>query len=147
PKPAWHAGRRLTSGRDGVGDDRVTRFLSPTYMRLLGYMRRYLFPYVVLAVLSMLVLSATQGAIPFLAKGFVNQIASVRNAASLHTLLLEILVLFTVRAGASFGNNYLSDYLGQKVTLDLRAELNERLQLLPLSFFNQASTAAVTSRV
>jgi subfamily B ATP-binding cassette protein MsbA len=125
----------------------MSRFFSPTYARLLRYLRRYLFPYVALAVLSMLMLSATQGAIPFLAKDLVNQISATRNAAALHTLLLAILVLFTLRALASFGNNYLNDYVGQKVVLDLRSELNERLQLLPLSFFNQTSTAAMTSRV
>jgi len=125
----------------------MTRYFSPTYLRLLKYLRRYLFPFVALAVVSMLVLSATQGAIPFLARNLVNQISTVRNPTALHTLLLEILVLFTVRAFASFGNNYLDDYVGQKVTLDLRAELNERLQLLPLSFFNQTSTGAMTSRV
>jgi subfamily B ATP-binding cassette protein MsbA len=125
----------------------MMRLFSPTYMRLLGYMRRYLFPYVTLTVISMLVLSATQGAIPFLAKDLVNQISSIRNASTLHGLLLAILVLFTLRAVASFGNNYLSDYVGQKVTLDLRSQLNERLQLLPLSFFNQSSTGAMTARV
>src|SRR5579871_696164 len=122
-------------------------YLSPTYLRLLKYLRRYLFPYVVLAVVSMLMLSATQGAIPFLAKDLVNQISTVRNATGLHHLLLAILALFTVRAIASFGNNYLNDYVGQKVVLDLRSELNQRLQALPLSFFNQTSTAAMTSRV
>jgi len=125
----------------------MTLFFSPTYARLLRYLRRYLFPYVALAVVSMLMLSATQGAIPFLARNLVNQISTVRSASALHFLLLEILVLFSLRAVASFGNNYLNDYVGQKVTLDLRSELNERLQLLPLSFFNQTSTAAMTSRV
>ncbi len=67
------------SGRDGAGDGRIMRLLSPTYMRLLAYMRRYLFPYVTLTVISMLVLSATQGAIPFLAKDLVNQISKIRN--------------------------------------------------------------------
>jgi subfamily B ATP-binding cassette protein MsbA len=121
--------------------------LSPTYLRLLKYLRRYLFPHVTLAVLSMLALSATQGAIPFLAKDVVNQISKIRNPAGLHVLLIAILALFTVRALASFGTNYLDDYVGQKVTLDLRSELNEHLQALPLSFFNQTSTGAMTSRV
>jgi subfamily B ATP-binding cassette protein MsbA len=125
----------------------MTGLISPSYIRLLKYLRRYLFPYVLLAVVSMLLLSATQGAIPFLAKRLVNEISTVRDAAALHTLLLAILVLFSLRAVASFGNNYLDDYVGQKVTLDLRSELNQRLQLLPLSFFNQTSTAAMTSRV
>ena len=96
-------------------------YVSPTYLRLLKYLRRYLFPYVTLAVLSMLALSATQGAIPFLARNLVNQISTIKNPVALHSLLLAILVLFTVRAVASFGNNYLNDYVGQKVTLDLRA--------------------------
>jgi len=123
------------------------RIFPPTYRRLLGYLRPYLFPYVALAVVVMLVLSATNGAIPFIAKGFINQLTSLKSLDNLRTLSLEILALFLVRAGANFASNYLTSYLGQKVVLDVRSELNERLQQLPLSFFNRTPTGTLVSRM
>jgi subfamily B ATP-binding cassette protein MsbA len=125
----------------------MTLFASPVYDRLLRYLRRYLFPYVLLAVIAMLILSATNGAVPFLAKRFINQLSNLRNLKTLHLLSLEILALFTVRALANFSNNYLTEYIGQKVVLDIRSQLNERLQGLPLSFFNRTPTGVLVSRV
>jgi len=121
--------------------------LSPVYRRLLRYMRPYLFPYVALSVAAMLVLSASNGAIPFIAKGFINQLTSLKNVDTLRTLSLEILALFLVRAAANFASNYLTSYLGQKIVLDIRSELNERLQQLPLSFFNRTPSGTLVSRV
>jgi subfamily B ATP-binding cassette protein MsbA len=120
---------------------------SPSYRRLLRYLRPYLFPYVALAVASMLVLSATNGAIPFIAKGFINQVTALKNLGNLRTLSLEILALFLVRAVANFAGNYLTSYLGQKIVLDLRSQMNERLQQLPLSFFNRTPTGTLVSRM
>lgn len=120
--------------------------LPPICRRLLGYLRRYLFPYVMLLVVAMLTLSASSGMVPFLAKSFINQLSGGKDLTVLRIASLEILALFFVRAGASFGSNYLSAYLEQKVVMDLRSQLNDRLQRLPLSFFNRTSTGATMTR-
>jgi len=121
--------------------------LPPTYRRLLRYLRPYVFPHLILAVAAMLVLSVSSGAIPFLAKGFINQLTSLKSLESLRSLSLAILAVFLVRAVANFGSNYLTSYLGQKIVLDVRSELNDRLQQLPLSFFNRTPTGVMVSRV
>ncbi|MGD0076829.1 MAG: ABC transporter transmembrane domain-containing protein [Candidatus Binataceae bacterium] len=123
------------------------RIFPPTYRRLLGYLRPYLFPYVALAVAAMLVLSATNGAVPFLAKVLIDKFTSLKNLDTIFTLAIEILCIFLIRAGTDFASDYLTAYLGQKVVLDLRSELNERLQRLPLSFFNRTPSATLVSRV
>ncbi|MFI5352069.1 MAG: ABC transporter ATP-binding protein [Candidatus Binatales bacterium] len=119
---------------------------SPLYRRLFGYMRRYLFPYLVLLGLSMLLLSATNGAIPFLVKGFVNQMQGAK-LAGLKILSLEVLALFLLRAAMNFVSDYLTAYVGGKLTLDIRADLNDHLQRMPLSFFNRTPTGVILSRV
>lgn len=125
----------------------MTPLSSQAYRRLLRYLRPYLFPYVVLAVATMLILSATNGAVPFLAKNFINQLAKLKDLSQLHRLSLELLALFVVRAVANFGNNYLTEYIGQKVVLDLRAQLNRRLQQMSLTFFNRTPTGVLMTRV
>ena len=115
--------------------------------RLLGYLRPYLFPRLAALVAAMLVLSATNGAIPFLARGFINQLSGLKDLATVRRLSAEILGLFLVRAAAHFLSIYLNAYLVQRITLDVRSQLNHALQRLPLSFFNRSPTGAIASRV
>ena len=118
----------------------------PLYRRMLGYLRRYLFPYVALLSAAMLMLSATNGAIPFLVKGFLNDLQGAKLAA-LKVISLEVLALFVLRAVMNFVSDYLTAYVGGKLTLDIRADLNDHLQRLPLSFFNRTPTGVILSRV
>ncbi len=122
-------------------------FTTPLYRRLFGYLRRYLFPYVIVLAIAMLALSATVGAIPLLIKRFVDQLATAHNVAALPWLSLELLALFIIRAIADFGSDYLEAYVSQRITLDLRSDLNECLQNQSLAFFNRTSTGIMMSRV
>jgi subfamily B ATP-binding cassette protein MsbA len=121
--------------------------LPPAYRRLLGYLRRYLFPQITLAVVSLLVLSATNGAIPFVAKGFLNQLSAVGSITELHALSLEILGLFLLRATASFGANYVGAWVQQRLVVDLRSDMNDRLQRMPLAFFNRTPSGTTVARM
>ncbi len=119
---------------------------SPLYRRLLGYLRRYLFPYLALLTASMLLLSATNGAIPFLVKGFLNQMQGA-TPGTLKVLSFAVLAIFLMRAAMNFVSDYLTAYVGGKLTLDIRADLNDHLQRMPLSFFNRTPTGVILSRV
>ena len=122
-------------------------FTGPLYRRLLGYLKRYLFPYVVVLLVAMLTLSVTVGAIPLLIKRFIDQLAGARNIAALPYLSFELLALFLIRALADFGSDYLEAYVSQRITLDLRSDLNQFLQNQSLAFFNRTSTGIMMSRV
>ncbi len=123
------------------------KLLTPAYRRLLAYMRRYFFPQVLLLIVTMLVLSATNGAVPFIAKKFVNQLSHFKDVEALKIISLEILGIFVLRSAAGFGRDYLSAYIGQKIVLDVRSDLNSRLQRMSLSFFNRTPTGVMMSRV
>ncbi len=118
----------------------------PVYLRLLSYLRRYLFPHLVLLIASMLLLSATNGAIPFLVRNFINLLQRA-NLHALKVVSLEVLALFLLRAVANFASDYLNAYIGGKLTIDIRADLNDHLQRMPLSFFNRTPTGVMISRV
>jgi len=120
---------------------------SPAYRRLLGYLRPYLFPYVAVAVAGLLTLSATNGVIPFAARRFINEMSSIKDQSAIRLLSLEILALFLIRAAANFTGNFLTSWIQQKIVLDLRSDLNDRLQRLPLSFFNRTPTGHTITRV
>jgi ATP-binding cassette, subfamily B, bacterial MsbA len=121
------------------------------YKRLLGYARPYIFPDLALSVLAMLVLSGANGAIPYLIKETINSLSQLKatnplTVRHLHLLSLGILVVFIVRALTDFLASFLTDYIGMKTAMDLRGEFNDRLQRLPLSFFNWTPTANLLTR-
>ena len=121
------------------------------YKRLLGYARPYIFPDLALAVLAMLVLSAANGAIPYLIKETINLLSKLKasdpmTVQRLHMLSLGILAVFIVRALTDFLASFLTDYIGMKTAMDLRGEFNDRLQRLPLSFFNWTPTGNLLTR-
>jgi subfamily B ATP-binding cassette protein MsbA len=120
------------------------------FKRLLRYVQPYLFPQLVLAVGAMLLNGSVNGMIPLLIKRIINTIAAIPSAKataasihSMHVLAAEILIVFVARAATDFLADYLTTYLGMEIAMDLRGEFNDRLQRLPLSFFNWRSTGGL----
>ncbi|HJU11698.1 MAG TPA: ABC transporter transmembrane domain-containing protein, partial [Candidatus Binataceae bacterium] len=125
------------------------------YKRVLNYIRPYIFPQLALAVGAMLLNGSVNGMIPLLIKKIINTIAAIPTAkpaaasvsvGPMHVLAIEILVVFVARAATDFIADYLTTYLGMEIAMDMRAQFNDRLQRLPLSFFNWSSTGGIIAR-
>ena len=123
------------------------KLLTPLYRRLVGYLRPYFYPYIVVMLIAMAVLSSTEGAIVIIIKSFTNNLTLSRNVAALPFISLTLLGIFLIRAIAAFGSDYLEAYVVQKTTVDMRGRLNEALQNQSLSFFNRTPTGVMMSRV
>jgi subfamily B ATP-binding cassette protein MsbA len=131
------------------------KLVSTLQLRMLGYLRKYLFPYVLLLGVAMLALSGATAGVPLLVRRVVDLGTSLgiahkldaRGAIQLREYSLVLAGLFLLRAIANFSDDYLSAYIAQKITLDLRADLNESLQRQSLSFFNRTPTGVMVSRV
>jgi len=131
------------------------RLLTPLQWRLFGYLRRYLFPYVLLLSVAIGLLAAANAGIPFIMKLVVDLVSNLKGAhvidVSAATRLRELSIvlagLFLIRALGNFADDYLTSYIAQKITLDIRADLNESLQRQSLSFFNRTPTGVMVSRV
>ncbi len=120
---------------------------SPLVRRIGGYLRQYLFPWIAALIVTMIVLSATNGAIPFIVRRFINELSHFKDVAELREISLEILGVFVARSAASFGRDYLQAWIGQRMVLDMRSDLNRNLQRMSLSFFNRTPTGMMMSRV
>ena len=115
--------------------------------RLLSYVGRYIFPYVVLLALSMILLAAANAGIPFIIRRFLDQLTNLRQVSGLRELSLMLAGLFVLRAIGNFTSDYLSSYVQQKLVLDIRSDLNESLQRQSLSFFNRTPSGVMVARV
>jgi subfamily B ATP-binding cassette protein MsbA len=117
------------------------------FRRMLAYLRPYVWPYFVGAMLCMVLFGSTSGIMPFLVRHIFDDIFTAKNAAVLQVLPLVILAVFVVRGVCGFGSSYLTEYVSNRVINDLRDDLNGHIQDLSLSFFNRNPTGAVLSRV
>jgi len=117
------------------------------YRRLLPFLRPYLFPRFVTAIVCMLAFSATNGVLPFLVQHVFDDIFAQKNTQALRLLPLLILGTFFFRGVTNFGHAYLIEYIGLRVVTDLRNALNAHLQSLSLSYFHRTPTGTILSRV
>src|SRR5215467_14037597 len=113
------------------------------YRRLLHYLRPYVWPRLAVAIPCMFVYSSSNLAMPFLVQHILDDVFISHNVIMLRWLPLAVIAVFVVRGLANFGNNYLMEYIGQRVLTDLRDELNDRIQYLPLSYFNRTPTGTI----
>jgi subfamily B ATP-binding cassette protein MsbA len=117
------------------------------YRRLLVYMRPYWWPHFSLAILCMLLFSATNGAMPFLIRHIFDDVFTNKNTYALQVLPGVIIATFLLRGVVGFGSTYLSEYVGQRIIADMRNQLNDHIQHLSLSFFNRTPTGTIVSRI
>lgn len=118
-----------------------------TYFRLLPFLKPYIWPYFVLAMICMLAYGATDGAIPFLVQHVMDDVFGKRDASTLSYLPLLVVGVFAVRGVLNFGQHYLSDYVGLRIINDVRNALNAHLQTLSVAFFYRHPTGTLISRV
>ena len=117
------------------------------YRRLFPFLRPYLFPHFLTAVLCMLAFSATNGALPFLVQHVFDDIFAQKNTQALRILPLLILATFLFRGLTNFGHTFLMEYIGLRIVTDLRNTLNAHLQSLSLAYFHRTPTGTILSRV
>jgi ATP-binding cassette subfamily B multidrug efflux pump len=118
--------------------------------RLLGRFVRYLRPYRLLVVWSMLLLpliAAAKLAQPWLIKIAIDSHITTGKMAGLPLLSLEYFALIIADGLLTYLEIYLLQYLGQKVMFDLRMELFSHIQGLSSSFMDRTPTGSLVTRV
>ncbi|HUI26128.1 MAG TPA: ABC transporter transmembrane domain-containing protein, partial [Candidatus Kryptonia bacterium] len=121
--------------------------MNRTYRRLLGYLRPFLWPHFIVAVVCMVLFSSTNGVMPFLVRHIFDDIFTNKDVFALQILPGIIIATFLARGVFAFGSTYLTEYVGQRIIADVRNQLNEHIQHLSLSFFNRTPTGTILSRV
>ncbi len=143
------------------------------YRRLLAYLRPYIWPREVVAIVCMLGFSAIDTSIPLFAKFGVDYLfghildgvslwhpsraqlgklaISSEQLQTLRTALpyavVGVFAVAFLRGAFDFGSSYLTDWIGQRVMTDLRNELTAHMQRLDLAFFNRRRAGQIVSHV
>lgn len=116
------------------------------YLKLLKFTKPY-WARLLLAMMCMLVVSATSGALPFLAKPVMDDIFIRKDVTMLYIVPVAVIFLFIIKGFFYYLQAYLMGYVGQRVITDIRNLLFASLQKQPLSYFDKTPTGQSISRI
>ena len=119
-------------------------------LRVLWYMLIFVRPYVlrmVVAFIAMLISTGLTLLSPFLVKLAIDGPIATSDLNGLNQIALVMLVAFISLYIASMVQRYLLSWVGQRVLADLRSELFEHLQALPLEYHDTHIIGVTISRV
>lgn len=116
------------------------------YLRLMRYVRPYWKAFTV-SILGMVVAAATEPLLPALLKPFLDGTFVNRDSAVMTWAPIFILVIFFVRGVAGFFGSYAIHWVGNKVVMDLRAEMFAKLLSLPTRYYDDHATGSLISKL
>jgi len=115
------------------------------YIRLL----KYLLPYrkaFVFSLLATAAFAATEPAMPALMKPLLDESFVANSSSNLIRLPLLLMLLFFVRGIASFISGYGMKLVANHIVMDLRREMFDKLQRLPLHYFDNQSSGNIIAK-
>ncbi|MDX9979692.1 MAG: ABC transporter ATP-binding protein [Lentisphaeria bacterium] len=110
----------------------------------------HLVPYLWMAALGLsltLLITALNLMPPYLNKILIDQVITPRNLPLLPKVVLALAGVSIASAVVSVFRSNVMQWVGQKVLLDMRTEIYERLQMLRLRFYAQRETGRIMARV
>ena len=116
------------------------------YFRALKYVKPYIFRGLCAAICTAIAAGGT-AYLPWIIKDMVDQVLKERNTEMLNYIVISIIVVFIIRGMAFYGQSYLMNYVGQRVIIDIRKAVFEKLQRLSLDFYDKNKTGTIMSYV
>ncbi|BCK88646.1 lipid A export ATP-binding/permease protein MsbA [Sideroxyarcus emersonii] len=116
------------------------------YLRLMGYVRPYWRAFAV-SILGMAVAAATEPLLPALLKPFLDGTFVQKDDLVMRWAPGLILLIFFVRGVAGFFGSYAIHWVGNKLVMDLRAEMFGKLLALPTRFYDDHATGSLISKL
>jgi len=101
----------------------------------------------VLAMGCMLVIAAATSATAFLVKNVLDDIFFKKDMVMLKVIPIFVILIYFIRGIGYYGQEYLMNYVGEDIIRQLRDSLYDRIQDLPVSFFQEEKTGGLMSRI
>ena len=116
------------------------------YFRALKYVKPYILRGICAAICTAIAAGGT-AYLPWIIKDMVDQVLKEKNPEMLNYIVISIIVVFIIRGIAFYGQSYLMNYVGQRVIIDIRKAVFEKLQRLSLDFYDKNKTGTIMSYV
>ena len=115
------------------------------YVRLLKYVLPYRKAFL-FSLLATAAFAATEPAMPALMKPLLDESFVADSTANLTRLPVLLILLFFVRGIASFISGYGMKLVANHIVMDLRREMFDKLQRLPLHYFDNQSSGNIIAK-
>ena len=116
------------------------------YLRLLGYIRPYRRAFG-LAILGMALTALTEPLFPALMKPLLDKGFMPDAKSELYLIPLALVAIFVVRGLLTFFSSYAMAWVTNRLIMDLRRQMFDRLLSLPTRYYDDQSSGALISRV
>ena len=116
------------------------------YRRLLAYAWPYKWVFLV-AVVGMIVLSATAAGFTAVTKPLMDEGFVQRDTSTIKMIPLLIVLLFLARGIGNFLAQYGTAWIGRRVTFDLRNSIFRRMLYLPSRYYESSASGGLISRI
>ena len=116
------------------------------YFRALKYVKPYILRGICAAICTAIAAGGT-AYLPWIIRDMVDQVLKEKNTEMLNYIVISIIVVFIIRGIAFYGQSYLMNYVGQRVIIDIRKAVFEKLQRLSLDFYDKNKTGTIMSYV
>ena len=116
------------------------------YRRLLSYVRPYRTQFT-LGILGAILFALTMTSFALFAKKFGDGTFTQQDPRTIVWVPLALVGLFILRGIGDFTQTYFMGYVGRRVVSQIRAEVFRRILMLPVSYFDRNSSAALLSRL
>ena len=116
------------------------------YGRLLGYVKPYRLAFAG-SVLAMAIGGAAEGSFAWFLKNMLSTLFVEGNEKYAIWAALGIVLIFFISGLSHFTSGYGMQWVGNKVILDFRNQMFQRLIRLPSPFFHQATTGTLMSKI
>ena len=119
-------------------------------MKNLRRLYKFVRPYwkkMALAAISLTIWSLISLALPYASRYLVDSVFVTYSRTELNQITMILLGLFIFQAFIGYGQNYLLQFLGQRVVADLRLAIQQHLLYLPMRFFKESRVGEIVSRV
>ncbi|MDC9724476.1 MAG: lipid A export permease/ATP-binding protein MsbA [Gammaproteobacteria bacterium] len=116
------------------------------YKRLLNYVKPYWKEFIA-AIIAMMVFASTETGLAALMKPLMDGSFVERDPATIKLIPLLLIGLFLIRGVANFFTSYGLGWIARNVIKNLRAEMFDRLLVLPATFFDNSTSGQLMSKL
>jgi subfamily B ATP-binding cassette protein MsbA len=95
----------------------------------------------------MLLIAASTSATAFLVKPVLDDIFFKKDMMMLRLIPIAVILIYFLRGVGTYGQEYLMSYVGESIIMRLRNRLYDRIQELPITFFQDEKTGGLMSRI
>ncbi|MCB1479373.1 MAG: ABC transporter ATP-binding protein [Rhodobiaceae bacterium] len=129
-------------------DDTLSVAPLPVRVVVKRMVREHLLPmksYLLMSFAAMAAVAATTGALPFLMQRISDEIVVAKNMNSLYYMPLLVIFITSLKAAAEYVSSVSENYIGQRITAELRERMFKALMYADLSWIQRTHTGRFTS--